>query len=175
MRRYALGLGSNLGDRLANLREAIHRIHFLGRIHAIGGLWVTAPEGVLDQSPFFNTALILETSQEPLALLDELLRIEGAMGRVRLRRWGPRVIDLDLLLEASGLTVAHPRLSLPHPRMHSRAFVLAPLKEIAPEWRHPVLGLSVQELWEALPPDRLRGVHRLLPPSEWTGQGLTNP
>ena len=172
---YAVGLGSNLGDRLGYLREALKRLKEVSRIQGVGGLWVTAPQGVEDQPPFFNTALILSTDRSPLALLEMLLQIEDQMGRIRDRRWGPRVIDLDLLLEASGAVVDHPRLSLPHPRMHERAFVLAPLREIAPNWLHPLLGLTVQELWEALPPEALLGVHRLLSPSGWAGEGLSGP
>ena len=154
----AIGCGSNLestfGDREANLQEAIRLIRPLGAVRAVSSFYDTEPVGLLAQPRFLNGALLLETNLEPLALLRELLAVERAMGRDRVGAVakGPRVIDLDLLLYADrewgDVVMETEELTLPHPAMQERRFVLEPLKEIAPEWVHPVLGLTVGELLE---------------------------
>ena len=161
--RAAIGLGANLGDREATVREATRRIARLGRVEAVSSLYETAPWGKLDQPAFVNAALILETRLEPRELLDGLLAIERELGRDRAReeRWGPRSIDLDLLL--CDQRVEDGELTLPHPRMHERSFVLVPLAEIAPQLRHPRLGVSVGDLARRL---GSTGVRRL-------GEGAT--
>jgi 2-amino-4-hydroxy-6-hydroxymethyldihydropteridine diphosphokinase len=147
----AIALGSNLesrfGDRAANLREAVRRIEGLGEVRAVSSFYDTAPVGYLEQPRFLNGALLLETEVEPRALMRELLGVERAMGRERVGApvKGPRVIDLDLLLYGDWVLWAED-LILPHPRMEERRFVLEPLAEIAPEWMHPVLGVTVREL-----------------------------
>ena len=157
----AIALGSNLpshrGDPASNLREALHRLTDLGRVLASSSFYATDPVGYADQPKFTNAAALLETELGPLELLRALLALEQAMGRVRAADQppkGPRVIDLDLLLYAGehgdGLVVADPELTLPHPEMHRRLFVLEPLAEIAPEWRHPTLHLPVHVLAEQL-------------------------
>jgi 2-amino-4-hydroxy-6-hydroxymethyldihydropteridine diphosphokinase len=145
----AIALGSNLdsvfGDREANLREAVRRIGGLGVVQAVSSFYDTEPVGYLSQPRFLNAALVLETKLEPLELLRGLLHIEETMGRQRVIAKGPRVIDLDLLLY--GATVmATVELTLPHPEMHERRFVLEPLTEIAPGMVHPVLGKTVGEM-----------------------------
>jgi len=143
----AIALGSNLGDRRHNLQSAIESIAALGRIVAVSEFLDTAPVGFLDQPRFLNAVLLLETSLQPLELLRSLLAIERSMGRDRANvpAKGPRVIDLDLILYSDQI-LATSELTLPHPAMHERRFVLEPLAEIAPNWRHPVFGLTVAEL-----------------------------
>ncbi len=159
--RAALALGSNLasrfGDSAATLREAVRRIGALGKVLSLSRFYDTAPVGYTAQPRFLNAALVLETKLQPLPLLRELLSIEQAMGRMRqadLPPKGPRPIDLDLLLyegaAGESLAVNDPTLTLPHPEMHQRAFVLQPLAEIAPQMWHPVLRHSVAELLAGL-------------------------
>ena len=151
----AIALGSNLesrfGDREANLREALRRIGSLGEVRAVSSFYDTEPVGYLEQPRFLNGALLLETDLDPRTLMRELLAVERAMGRERVGAIakGPRVIDLDLLLFGDWVLWAE-ELILPHPRMEERRFVLEPLAEIAPEWVHPVLGVTVRELLERL-------------------------
>jgi 2-amino-4-hydroxy-6-hydroxymethyldihydropteridine diphosphokinase len=151
----AIALGSNLnsefGDREANFREALRRIGALGEVQAVSSFYDTEPVGLLEQPRFLNGALVLKTEFEPVTLMRELLRIERAMGRERegAVTKGPRVIDLDLLLYG-GLVVTAEELTLPHPEMQVRGFVMEPLAEIAPDWVHPVLGVTVREMLERL-------------------------
>ena len=151
----AIALGSNLPSRFGspadNLHEAVHRLSALGSVKAVSSFHTTAPVGYLDQPQFINAAALLETTLSPLELLYGLLAIEHAMGRDRASApaKGPRVIDLDLLLYGD-ITLTTPELTLPHPAMHQRAFVLAPLAEIAPELRHPTLHSTIAELLESL-------------------------
>jgi 2-amino-4-hydroxy-6-hydroxymethyldihydropteridine diphosphokinase len=147
----AIALGSNLdsrfGDREANLREAVRRVGALGEVRAVSSFYDTEPVGFREQPRFLNGAMLLETELEPAALMRELLSVERAMGRERVGAVakGPRVIDLDLLLYDDVVTATE-ELTLPHPEMQERRFVLEPLAEIAPEWVHPVLGKTVGEL-----------------------------
>ena len=149
----AIALGSNLasnfGDREANLREAIQRCEKLGEVRAVSTFHDTEPVGYTSQPRFLNGALLLETELAPLELMRGLLAIEQAMGRERKIAKGPRAIDLDLLLYDQAV-MATAELTLPHPEMHERRFVLEPLAEIAPEMVHPVLGLTVQEMLERI-------------------------
>jgi 2-amino-4-hydroxy-6-hydroxymethyldihydropteridine diphosphokinase len=147
----AIALGSNLGNREQNLHAAIEHIGALGTVTAVSSFLDTAPVGFLDQPRFLNAALLLETALTPLDLLCRLLKIERGMGRDRadVPAKGPRVIDLDLIFY-DNLVLNTPQLTLPHPSMHERAFVLAPLAEIAPGWPHPVSQQTAREMLDAL-------------------------
>jgi len=151
----AIALGSNLSSRFGapadNLREAIHRLEDLGTVTAVSRFHETEPVGYKQQPRFLNAAALLETDVAPHDLLRGLLAIEHSMGRDRASSppKGPRIIDLDLLLYGS-LVLDDLRLTLPHPSLHERRFVLAPLAELAPNWKHPTLELSIQQLLQSL-------------------------
>ena len=141
-----VALGSNLGDKEANLRKALELLQERGvEIVKTSTFISTEPYGVTDQPQFLNGVCEGRTSLVPLALLHTLLEIEQEMGRVRLRHWGERNIDLDLLLYED-VVMDTPELKLPHPDMQNRDFVLLPLAEIAPELVHPILQKSIEEL-----------------------------
>ena len=141
-----VALGSNLGDKEANLRRALELLQERGvEVVKTSSFICTEPYGVTDQPQFLNGVCEVRTSLEPLALLHILLAIEQEMGRVRLRHWGERNIDLDLLLYED-VVMDTPELKLPHPDMQNRDFVLLPLAEIAPELVHPILQKSIEEL-----------------------------
>ena len=141
-----VALGSNLGDKEANLRRALELLQERGvEVVKTSSFICTEPYGVTDQPQFLNGVCEVRTSLVPLALLHTLLEIEQEMGRVRLRHWGERNIDLDLLLYED-VVLDTPELKLPHPDMQNRDFVLLPLAEIAPELVHPILQKSIEEL-----------------------------
>jgi len=146
-----LSLGSNLGNREQNLREAIRRASALGRIVAVSSFYETEPVEFTDQPWFLNCAIALETVAQPAQVMAELLRIENGMGRQRIVKKGPRSIDIDILLFGDGV-VNTPELTIPHPEMTRRRFVLQPLAEIAPELLHPVSQKKVTQLLAELAP-----------------------
>ena len=146
-----LSLGSNLGDRAANLHAAIAQLGAAGTVRAVSALYETQPVDVPDQPWFLNCAVALETASTPRELLKFVLAIEEKMGRLRMREKGPRKIDIDILLFGERM-VEEPGLKIPHPSLHERRFVLEPLVEIAPEVQHPVLKKTARELLAALGP-----------------------
>jgi 2-amino-4-hydroxy-6-hydroxymethyldihydropteridine diphosphokinase len=156
-----LGLGSNLGNREGNLRMALRLLEPLCRVEEVSSLYETAPVGVEDQPPFHNAVCRVTTGLEPEALLRSLQRVEFEIGRrPGGPRWGPRPLDLDILLYGERV-VERADLLLPHPRMAERPFVLVPLAEIAPEVRHPTLSKTVRELLGAVGGE---GVAMVAPP-----------
>ncbi|MBM4312064.1 MAG: 2-amino-4-hydroxy-6-hydroxymethyldihydropteridine diphosphokinase [Deltaproteobacteria bacterium] len=148
-----IGLGSNMDDREANLREAIDRLRPLIVCEALSDIFETEPVGSVEQGWFLNMALRGTTGLEPFDLLAALQGIEEAMGRTRLIDKGPRIIDVDILLYSSTI-VRTKELTVPHPELHCRAFVLTPLTQIAPDWLHPVLNKTVQQLSDELQHDK---------------------
>lgn len=148
-----LSLGSNLGDRFSNLLRARQALatHF-GREYGASRIYDTAPWGKSDQPGFLNQILVFEVNLRPMMVLDTILRIESDLGRVRREKWGPRIIDIDVIFYGE-LIFEGDALRVPHPHMQERAFVLEPLAEVLPQFRHPLLNLTVSEMW-----DRLRSV-----------------
>lgn len=146
MTRVYVGLGSNLGNPEENIREALKMIQCRTEINitVISSLYLTEPVGFEDQPWFYNCVVELETELTPEELLDILQGIENDLGRVRTVRWGPRTVDLDILLFGN-LTIDSERLIVPHPRMQERSFVMVPLDEIAPLAQFPD-GRSVAEI-----------------------------
>ena len=144
-----LSLGSNLGDRAANLRAALTQLEQAGSLRAVSALYETQPVDVPDQPWFLNCVVAIATRKAPRELLKFLLCTEAALGRFRLRDKGPRKIDIDVLLFGDRV-LEEPGLIVPHPAMHQRRFVLEPLVEIAPEACHPVLRKTARELLAAL-------------------------
>ncbi len=145
-----LSLGSNVGDRRAHLGTAVEKLRQLGTVAAISSFYETEPVEVRQQGWFLNCVVKLETEAMPRQLLKRVLDIEQSMGRRRTQAKGPRNIDIDILLFGSSVVEAK-GLTIPHPAMHERRFVLEPLAEIAPDVRHPVLKKSARELRDALP------------------------
>jgi 2-amino-4-hydroxy-6-hydroxymethyldihydropteridine diphosphokinase len=145
--RVHLSLGSNAGDRVANLRAALQALAGTERIRVakVSSAYETAPVGYTDQPAFLNLAAEIETAFEPLELLNAAKDTERGLGRTPTVRWGPREIDIDLILWGSR-TVETESLVLPHKEFRTRAFVLVPLAEIAPDALDPVTGLSASEL-----------------------------
>ncbi len=153
MPRAAIGIGSNAGDAAARVRRALDRLGELGTVTARSALYRTQPWGVTEQDPFVNAAASLETALEPHALLGALKRIETEEGRVPTYRWGPRVLDLDILTYGD-VRLDEPDLVIPHARLHERAFALVPLAEIEPGYA---------SLRDALPPGERAAVVELRP------------
>jgi 2-amino-4-hydroxy-6-hydroxymethyldihydropteridine diphosphokinase len=151
-----LGLGGNVGDPAATIAAALARLDDAGvRIVARSSLYRTAPWGKTDQPAFVNACARARTELSPRALLDRILAVEADLGRERGERWGPRTIDIDIL-DYAGLALDEPGLTLPHPRLAERAFVLVPLAEIAPD--HVVAGRLVRDWAASVDPS---GVTRL--------------
>ena len=145
-----LSLGSNMGDREAHLHDAIARLRSEGGIVSVSSFYETEPVEFRNQGWFLNCAVAMESTETPEQLMAAILQIEHEMGRQRLQTKGPRIIDIDILLFADKI-VDSAKLTVPHPAMQERRFVLEPLAEIAPEARHPVLKKRVRELLNALP------------------------
>lgn len=151
MANVYLGLGSNLGDREENLEKSIEALNNFDEIEVTNrsAILETAPYGKTDQPEFMNMCVEIDTRLSPLSLLEAVLGIEHSLGRVREEVWGPRIIDIDILLYEN-LELELDDLSIPHKEMHLRSFVLEPLSEIAPTAKHPTLDKLVIELKEDL-------------------------
>jgi 2-amino-4-hydroxy-6-hydroxymethyldihydropteridine diphosphokinase len=163
-----LSLGSNLGNRSANLGTAVANLAHMGEVVAVSSYYETEPIEFTAQPWFLNCVVKLETRKMPAPLLADILELEQAMGRRRLQTKGPRSIDIDILL-FSDLIVNAKGLTIPHPAMHERRFVLEPLAEIAPDVLHPVLQRTIRELRDCLPQGQVvQRVGTLLPK---TGKG----
>jgi 2-amino-4-hydroxy-6-hydroxymethyldihydropteridine diphosphokinase len=149
----AIAVGANLGDREANIARAIDLIGALDgvTVAARSSLIATDPVGPIEQPAYLNGAITVRTTLDAPVLLAKLLDIEKQLGRDRAheQRWGPRTIDLDIVLHGDSI-IDEPDLTIPHARMHERAFVLEPLAEIASDWRHPRMDATVSELLETL-------------------------
>ena len=144
-----LSLGSNVGDREAHLRNALARLGAAGRVAAASSFYETEPVEFTRQPWFLNSAVALETSQTPRQLMTTILQIEQEMGRRRVQKKGPRSIDIDILL-FDDMILDSTELTIPHPAMHQRRFVLEPLAEIAPDAVHPVFKKTIRELRDLL-------------------------
>jgi 2-amino-4-hydroxy-6-hydroxymethyldihydropteridine diphosphokinase len=151
--------GSNLGQREEFLQKALEQISLrAGRCSGVSSLYETAPWGKTDQPSFLNQAIELETSLSPQELLNVLLEIELELGRTRQEKYGPRTIDIDILLYGNEV-IQEPQLQIPHPQLGNRRFALLPLLELAPELAHPVTGISIKALLDQCPDEGL--VHQL--------------
>jgi len=146
-----IGFGSNQGDSVRICLQAINalRDHPQIEVLEVSSLYRTRPVGEVEQDWFINGAVECETSLSPKALLDSLQKVEKEFGRIREIHWGPRTLDLDIL-DFGSLEISSPELTIPHPLLHERLFVLVPLSEIAPDWIHPHFRATVRELLDQL-------------------------
>ena len=150
MPRAYLSIGSNLGDRINYLKKALVKLKQNNiQIIKSSNINETEPYGYKEQGKFLNMAVEIDSDLEPFELMKLISKIESELGRIRTKRWGPRVIDIDIIFYNS-LIINEPDLKIPHPDMQNRFFVLKPLQEIAPDFVHPVLKKTITELLENL-------------------------
>lgn len=160
-RKVALALGSNMGNRLLYLRSAIDELAHSGfKILKTSRVWETKPWGVENQPSFLNMCLIAESELEPENMLDAVKSAEKKLGRIARAHWGPREIDIDIVLIEEEIFTSD-RLTVPHPMMQDRDFVMIPLSEIAPEMRHPLLEKSVSEIADKLTSQNMKWITKL--------------
>jgi 2-amino-4-hydroxy-6-hydroxymethyldihydropteridine diphosphokinase len=153
-----LSLGSNLGDRLANLQNAISGLPPKIQPLVRSSIYETSPWGYSDQPDFYNQVIKAETLFEPADVLETIKSLEVSLGRQETFRFGPRLIDLDLLFY-DALILNSPKLTIPHPRITERAFVLVPLAEIAPDLVHPGIGKTIQQLKSSIDTSSVKLIH----------------
>ncbi|MEN2984529.1 MAG: 2-amino-4-hydroxy-6-hydroxymethyldihydropteridine diphosphokinase [Dictyoglomaceae bacterium] len=147
MHKVFIGIGTNLGDKRKNINEALNRLKDKGlNIIKISSIIETEPYGYKNQDNFLNAVCLIETDLSPFELLDLLLEVEKEMGRVRTIKWGPRIIDLDIIFY-DDLIINHEKLIIPHSDAHNRIFVMEPLLEIEPDFLHPILKKTVREIY----------------------------
>ncbi len=158
MTRAAIGLGSNLGDRLQHLTTAFDELAALGAVVSVSSIYETAPVGGPEQGDYLNAVVVVDTQLSPRQILDELLRIERSHGRLRRERWGPRTLDLDLLVH-EGTALDEAGLVVPHPHIGERRFVLEPLAEVWPEARIAP-GTTAQDAVRAVVDQEVTRFHR---------------
>jgi 2-amino-4-hydroxy-6-hydroxymethyldihydropteridine diphosphokinase len=154
MKTAFIGIGSNMSDPHRNCLDAVDRIGRIDKceIISVSSLYLTEPVGVQDQEWYVNSAVSIATGLSARDLMKRLLEIEADMGRVRTTKWGPRVIDLDILLFGQDI-IDDILVKVPHPMMHLRKFVMAPMAELAPDLMHPVLGKTIIELFKEISDD----------------------
>ena len=157
-----LGLGANLGEREANIKKALAELVGTGacRITRVSSIYETDPVGIEEQPDFLNAVAEIETELEPLELLYAIRSVERSIGREKTFKWGPRFIDIDILLYGD-TCLTEESLEIPHPEMHHRAFVLMPLAEIAPMAKHPKLELTARQMSNEVGSE---GVRKYMPP-----------
>lgn len=155
MEKAYLSLGTNVGNREKNLREAVNLLHQIAQIkvRGVSSIYETVPWGYKEQNDFLNLCLTIKTEFPPEKLLTVCQQIEDDMGRVRKEKWGPRIIDIDILLY-DNLELETPKLVLPHPRIKERAFVLVPLQELNPNL--VIAGETIKELLEQVPTEEVQ-------------------
>jgi 2-amino-4-hydroxy-6-hydroxymethyldihydropteridine diphosphokinase len=158
--RVFLGIGGNLGDRLATMRQGLAHVHTTLPVLRCSAFYETPPWGILEQPSFLNFVVEISTGEPPLEVLDRVLAIEERMGRHRVQKWGPRLIDIDILAYGQR-QLEHPRLKLPHPYLHERGFVLLPWSEIAPAFHVPGYRQTVGKLLQALQQEDAAAVQQL--------------
>ncbi|MEM0492928.1 MAG: 2-amino-4-hydroxy-6-hydroxymethyldihydropteridine diphosphokinase [Candidatus Thermoplasmatota archaeon] len=154
-----LSLGSNIGDKEGNIEKAIQLLSSIGRIIKTSDLYLTEPVDYKKQDWFLNCIIALETDYDPHKLLEEIGSIESQMGRVRMIRYGPRVIDIDILFYDDRI-VEDERLTIPHPRLHKRGFILRGMVDVNPDLMHPLLGKTVRELYKECEDKSMVKIHK---------------
>lgn len=158
MNKAYLLIGGNMGNREQNLGRAVELLKLTGKVKNLSGLYETAAWGKTDQPSFLNQAVLLATALKARQLLEAVLHIEEKMGRKREEKYGPRIIDIDILFYDAAI-ISEPGLIIPHPEIQNRRFALEPMQEIAPRWKHPLLKKTIAELLKECP-DKLE-VHKL--------------
>ena len=157
-KKVFMSLGSNTGNRLIILTKALSELERSGFcIINRSKIWETSPWGFTDQPRFLNMCLCAETELTPEKMIKTIINIEIKLGRRRSIKWGPREIDIDIIAIGE-MVIETPDLSVPHPHMHERTFVLIPLKEIAPQFRHPVTGKTLDEMIRELPAEKMEWI-----------------